>query len=161
MSTELTRSPQADLPMVESESLTLAFRLGEAQDALMAHLASRLRALGHIGVTASALGFLGQLECGVNHASAIADKLGVSRQMVAKTVAELERKGWLEHGVDPHRRNRKTIRFTAEGERLMADTRLVLAQLDQALTGQCGAGFVCDLTERLTRLTNSLEASEG
>lgn len=142
--------------MVESHSLSLVFLLGEAQDALMAHVAGQLDARGHTGVTTSALGFLGQLDCGVNYASAIAEKLGVSRQMIAKTVAEMERKRWLEQGADPARRNRKVIRFTCEGERLMADARQVLAELDAQCERKCGPDFVADLADRLRRLRTSL-----
>jgi len=156
MSTELTNSRETGLPMVESHSLSVAFLLGEVHAALMAHVAERLAASGHPGVTGSALGFLGQLDCGVNYASAIADRLGVSRQMTAKTVAEMERKGWLRQGTDPQRRNRKVIRFTPEGERLMADARQVLAELDAQCARSCGPGFVADLAERLRRLKASL-----
>ena len=161
MSTELTTLRRTGLPMVESDSLSLAFQFAQAHDALLAYLAAELTARGHEGITVSALGFLAQLDCGVNQASAIAQKLGVSRQMIAKTVAEMERAGWLVQERDAQRRNRKVIRFTAAGEQLMADTRLVLAELDQTLTAQSGVGFVSDLAERLSRLTNSLQACDG
>jgi DNA-binding MarR family transcriptional regulator len=145
--------------MVESDSLSLAFQLTQAHDALLAHLADQLTARGHEGITASALGFLAQLDCGVNHASAIAQRLGVSRQMIAKTVGEMERAGWLVQERDAQRRNRKVIRFTANGERLMADARHVLQALDDQLARQCGAGFTTDLLDRLATLTRSLAPS--
>jgi len=156
MSTELTSLPRTGLPIVESDSLSLAFQLAQAHDALLTHLAAELTARGHEGTTASALGFLAQLDCGVNHASAIAQKLGVSRQMIAKTVAEMERAGWLVQERDAQRRNRKVIRFTADGERLMADARHVLQALDQQLAQQCGTGFTADLLDRLNTLTRNL-----
>ena len=157
MSTELTTLPRTGLPMVDSDSLSLAFQLTQAHDALLAYLAAELTARGHEGITVSALGFLAQLDCGVNQASAIAQKLGVSRQMIAKTVAEMERAGWLVQERDAQRRNRKVIRFTADGERLMADARYVLQALDEQLAGQCGAGFTADLLGRLATLTRSLQ----
>lgn len=156
MSTKLTTSSQSSLPMAESYSLSLLFLLADVQDAVLARVAEQLAARGHAGVTTSALGFLGQLDCGVNYASAIAEKLGVSRQMIAKTVAEMERAGWLLHGADPQRRNRKVIRFTAEGERLMADARQVLAELDAQCASNCGSDFLADLAERLRLLKTSL-----
>lgn len=156
MSTELTTLPQTGLPMVESHSLSVTFLLAEAHDALLSRLAERLTARGHRRITTSALGFLGQFDCGINYASAIADKLGVSRQMVAKTVAEMERNGWLLQSADPERRNRKVIRFTPEGERLMADARLVLAELDDHLARDCGQDFLPALAEQLTRLKTAL-----
>ncbi len=160
MSTELTTLPRTGLPMVDSDSLSLAFQLTQAHDALLAHLAKELTARGHEGITASALGFLAQLDCGVNQASAIAQKLGVSRQMIAKTVAEMERAGWLAQERDARRRNRKVIRFTADGERLMADARHVLQALDEQLAQQCGADFTADLLDRLATLTRSLARSD-
>ena len=159
MSTELTKSPQAGLPMVESDTLSLAFLLGEVQDRLLARLSDELAARGHPSVTPSALGFLGQLDCGINYASGIAEKLNVSRQMVAKTVAELEKAGWLVQEPDPERRNRKVIRFTADGERLMASARQVLAELDAQFEEACGRGFVAELGKKLERLKTHLDAS--
>ncbi len=156
MSTTLTSLPQTGLPMVESHSLSLAFLLSEVHDVLLSRLSEELAARGYAGVTASALGFLGQLDCGINYGAAIAEKLGVSRQMVSKTVAEMERAGWLAQASDPKRRNRKVIRFTPEGERLMADARQVLAELDARCERECGAQFVADLADRLRRLKASL-----
>jgi len=144
--------------MVESHSLSMAFLLGEVHDALMGHVAERLSGRGHARVTPPALGFLGQLDCGLNHAAAIAGRLGVSRQMVAKTVAEMERAGWLEQATDPQRRNRKVIRFTPEGERLMADARQVLADLDAQLARECGDDFLPAAMLALRRLKSRLDA---
>jgi len=160
MSTKLTTTPQSDLPMVESQSLSLTFFLGEVQEALLAHVSRELTARGHHRVSASALGFLGQLDCGINYASGIAEKLNVSRQMVAKTVTEMEQAGWLVQGTDPQRRNRKVIRFTTEGERLMADARQVLAKLDTELARDCGADFLPDLARALARLKFRLNAAD-
>ncbi len=161
MSTELTTSPQSALPMVESRSLTLVFLLSEVNEKLLARLAMDLAARGHARVTASALGFLGQLDCGINHAAGIAERLGVSRQMVAKTVAEMERAGWLKQAPDPQRRNRKVIRFTPEGERLMADARLTLAELDAQLERDCGAAFLPELITTLERLKSGIASPEA
>jgi DNA-binding MarR family transcriptional regulator len=156
MSTRWTTLRQASLPMVESRSLSLAFLLGDVQDALLAHLSRELAERGHPRVSVSALGFLGQLDGGINYASGIAEKLSVSRQMVAKTVAEMEKAGWLVQGPDPQRRNRKVIRFTAQGEQLMADARQVLASLDQRLASECGADVLPQVTQALERLKSNL-----
>lgn len=161
MSTKLTISPRPALPMVESQSLTLVFLLGEVNEKLLARLAEDLAARGHARVTAPALGFLGQLDCGINHAAGIAERLGVSRQMVAKTVAEMERAGWLKQDTDPQRRNRKVIRFTPEGERLMADARQTLADLDALLARDCGEAFLRELITALERLKSRLAPPEG
>lgn len=156
LSTELSTS-RADLPMVESNALRLAFQLADVREALMHYLTARLSARGHAGVTASSLAFLGQLDCGVNHAAEVARRVGVSRQMIGKTVAELEQAGWLQVGRDPEHGNRKIIRFTAAGERLMSDARGALAELDTELDRACGTGFCGELVERLERIEAVLQ----
>jgi DNA-binding MarR family transcriptional regulator len=100
---------------------------------------------------------LGQLDCGVNYASDVARALGVSRQMVAKTVADLVRKGWLKQVPDPERGNRKVIRFTAKGERVMSDARAILEEMDGLLDAELGRGW----DERLTRDLEGLASSVG
>lgn len=156
MSTKLSNGRKTDLPMAESRSLQLLFQLADAQKLLVEHVAHRLTALGYSGVTSGALGFLGQLDCGPNHASEIARRLGVSRQMVAKTVTEMEHKGWLEQVPDPHLRNRKLIRFTAAGEQLMSNARATLAELDQQLDREFGSGWTAALADNLSALKASL-----
>jgi len=125
--------------MVDSLTLRLALAIGEAERALLGHLAQALAARGYRGASPSALGFLGQLDCGVNHGSEIARRLGVSRQMVAKTVRELTAAGFLEVAPDPEKGNRKVILFTDLGMRLIADTRAILADLDARVAGAFGA----------------------
>lgn len=156
LSTKLTTGRKTDLPMADSESLRLVFLLGAAQARVVGWVAARLADRGHRGVTPSALGFLGQLDCGQNHAAAVARRLGVSRQMVAKTVAEMTAKGWLELAPDPELRNRKVILFTAEGERLMADARAILAQLDGILSNRLGADWTARLGADLQKLERLL-----
>jgi len=116
--------------MVESRALRLAVALMGAERALLDHLAAALGARGHADVTPSALGFLAQLDCGVNSAAEIARRIGVSRQMVSKTVREMAEAGFLSLAPDPEKGNRKQILFTARGRQLMADARRALADLD-------------------------------
>ncbi len=147
--------------MPDSRSLALALMLGRAHGALMDWLVAGLHGRGHGGITASALDFLGQLDCGVNHASSVARALGVSRQMVAKTVTDLARKGWLEQQPDPEKRNRKIILFTAEGERVMSDARALLAELDARLDATLGPLWSDRLNTDLGALMASLEGDAG
>ncbi len=79
---------------------------------------------------------LSALEYGVNYGSEIARNLGVSRQMVAKTVKELCRVNYLEQieGVG----KQKQILFTERGEHLISDARKLLARLDDILSKAIG-----------------------
>jgi DNA-binding MarR family transcriptional regulator len=156
LSTEFTSLRKTNLPMVESRSLRVALTLRQAQSELIQWLVDKLRARGHSDLTIPALDFMGQLDCGINHASDVARALNVSRQMVAKTVLDLTRKGWLEQTPDPDKGNRKVIVFTAEGERVMSDARQVLAELDAILDQTLDVGWEDRLSKDLSEMTRAL-----
>ena len=114
--------------MVESKTLQLALTAGTVTELITSYLSKQLINKGYESASPAVLNFLSTLECGVNHASEIARNLGVSRQMVAKTVKEFCRIGYLEQvaGVG----KQKEILFTEKGEHLMSDARLILAEID-------------------------------
>lgn len=142
--------------MADSRSLRLALLLGRSHATLMDWLLVQLHARGHKDLAVPALEFMGQLDCGINYASEVARALGVSRQMVAKTVLDLSRKGWLEQRPDPEKGNRKVIVFTAAGERVMSDARAVLAELDDKLDARLAKGWEKRLEEDLDGLLEML-----
>lgn len=82
------------------------------------------------------MNFLSTLECGVNYGSEIARTLGVSRQMVAKTVKELCEANYLEQREALGKQ--KEIVFTKTGELLMSDARQLLADVDKILNKEIG-----------------------
>ncbi|AWB65826.1 MarR family transcriptional regulator [Saccharobesus litoralis] len=120
--------------MVESLSLNLVMISSRMNHLISEHLANTLTNKGFPAATSSTLNFLSALECDVNYGSEIARKLGVSRQMVAKTVKEMVRLGYLEQldGVG----KQKQIVFTELGEQLMASARQTLAELDDLLLNE-------------------------
>jgi len=156
MSTRLT---EKGTPMVESRALQLVQGAGAVMDRITRHVSDELQARGYRGATPSVLGFLSTLECGINHGSDIARNLGVSRQMVAKTVRELCRAGYLEQVSAGGRQ--KQILFTLTGEQLMADARHVLAELDQRFAEQLGMGTVVATVRTLTRIEQVLQEEPG
>lgn len=128
MSTKFTRR---GVPLIESQSLQLiqsALRLNEV---VTKYLSQRLIEKGYVSLTPSLLSFLSILECGVNYGSEIARNLGVTRQMVAKTVKQLCQLGYLEQ-LDGAGKQ-KEIHFTETGEYLMSDARQLLAEMDEIL----------------------------
>lgn len=133
MSTRFTKNR---VPLPESQSLRLVQCASAVQERITRHVADTLESRGYRGVSASMLSFLGTLDCGVNYGSEIARRLNVSRQMVAKTVRELCRVGYLEQVDGPGKQ--KQILFTAIGEQLIADVRQVLAEMDDTLAEQIG-----------------------
>jgi len=131
MSFMSTRFTKRGVPLVESQSLQLIQSAQRLNDAITKHLSSRLVEKGYESITPSLLSFLSLLECGVNYGSEIARNLGVTRQMVAKTVKELCRVGYLVQ-IDGAGKQ-KEIHFTENGEFLMSDARQMLAELDEIL----------------------------
>src|SRR6056297_3636294 len=156
MSTRLT---QRGAPMAESLSLKLAFASRRLHEILLRRVASQLVALGYEGATPAALDFLGALECGDNHASEIARMMGVSRQWVARNVAQFSRLGYLEQ--IPGASRGKRIVFTARGETLMADARRELAALDAILIRSIGASSLEQLVETTGSVARQLEIGDN
>lgn len=125
MSTRLTQKGTA---MVDSQALQLVIAAAQVNDSISRYLSKSLKNKGYTFATPAALSFLSTLECGINYASEIARDLGVSRQMVAKTVKGLCSVGYLEQMDDIGRQ--KKILFTAAGEQLMSEARQLLADID-------------------------------
>lgn len=160
-STEFTNNAPQCPQMVDSQSLKLVFALSRARDALIEYVSLGLVERGHDAASPAVLGFLGELECGVNYSAEIARRLGVSRQMVGKTVRELCALGLLQIADDPQRRNRKVITFTAGGERLMADARLLLANLDGRFEDALDRGGTSTLIGQLDDIKTIVGAETG
>ena len=151
MSTKLTTSPRGGYDLVDSRALKLTFQLDSFRNQIVDWLLSRLKEDGFTDLTAKQLAFLGELDCGSNHASELARRLGVSRQAIHKSVVELNSLGWLEAVQNPNLGNQKVIEFTDEGERLMARARHHFSCLDDILVDRFG-------TETLDTLSELLEA---
>jgi len=138
LSTDLTTSPQGGFELVESRSLNLIRQLADFQTRMVIWLIAGLHKDGFTKITAKQLTFMGELDCGVNHASELARRLGVSRQAIHKSVKDLSGVGWLETKNHPEFGNQKIIQFTIEGERLMSHARQHFAELDQILESRFG-----------------------
>lgn len=153
MSTKFTNR---GIPMADSQSLRLLFASADLHDQFTEYVAEYLRSKGFNGISPSMLYFLSTLDCGINYGSEIARRLKVSRQMVAKTVKELCRAGYLEQieGVG----KQKQILFTEQGERLMSTARSALADLDQVFIEHFGEALVGEIGVRLKAFTGLLKA---
>lgn len=84
--------------------------------------------------------------------TAIADKLGVTKQAIGPLVDDLEREGIVERVDDPDDRRAKRIRWTRKGERALLHGLGVLADLERELAtsvGQARMGQLADTCERI------------
>ena len=149
-----TRFTKRGVPLVESQSLQLIQSASRLNDAITKYLSQRLVARGYESVTPSLLSFLSVLECGVNYGSEIARNLDVTRQMVAKTVKQLCRLGYLEQ-VDGAGKQ-KEIHFTKTGEYLMSDARRLLAELDEVLSSKTGGRSPQAIIEELNTVSSAV-----
>ena len=131
MSTRLTEN---EIPMVESLSLQLVMAAAQVHETTSLYLSESLKKKGYKFVSPSVLNFLSTLECGINYGSEIARALGVSRQMVAKTVKELCNANYLEQREGLGKQ--KQIIFTKTGELLMSDARQLLSDVDSLLNNE-------------------------
>lgn len=154
MSTRFTRG---GISLVESQTLQLIQKATQLTDISTRHLSNKLIDLGYLSITPSLLSFLSVLECGVNYGSEIARNLGVSRQMVAKTVRELCRLGYLQQV--PGVGKQKQILFTENGEYLMSDARRILSEIDGLLFKQLEEPLMDKVVNDLGLITNVLAAS--
>ncbi len=151
MSTRLTKG---GVPMVESQSLQLVLAAAQVHEKITLYLSESLKKKGYKFVSPSMLNFLSTLECGINYGSEIARTLGVSRQMVAKTVKELCKANYLEQREGLGRQ--KEIVFTEVGELLMSDTRQLLSGIDKVLGKDMGEDQLKTLAAGLESLQKSI-----
>ena len=138
--------------MVESQALQLTQQAAGLNEVIVKYITQQLLIKGYDAITPSLLSFLSVLDCGVNHGSEIARTLGVSRQMVAKTVKELCRLGYLEQvdGIG----KQKDILFTDSGEHLMSDARQLLSDADEILCQHVGNKELSNLIKQLDLITH-------
>jgi DNA-binding MarR family transcriptional regulator len=88
--------------------------------------------------------------------TAIADKLGVTKQAIGPLVDDLQREGVVERIDDPHDRRAKLIRWTRKGERALVHGLGVLAELERELANQIGKRRMTELAATLDKLINAL-----
>jgi DNA-binding MarR family transcriptional regulator len=86
----------------------------------------------------------------------LARKLGVSKQAVGQTVADLEQMGVVESVADPTDARAKLVRFTKRGGESIAYGLQVLNTIEQELTPSVGQAHMLALHEALLALEAAL-----
>lgn len=141
--------------MKDSALLQIYQQVSGLSLAIARKVATTLQQKGYQTVSPSMLHFLGTLECDSNYAADIARHLNVTRQMVRKTVRELCAAGYLY--LEQAEGRKKAIRFTPQGEQLMADARALLASYDKQLLMSMPPAKVKRLQEQLSILFETLK----
>lgn len=152
MSTKFTNdiSPQIlETPLVQL--------LAGAHHWVLANLVRLMAEKGHTSLTGKDLVLFSHLDCGVTQASAVARRMGVTRQAVYKSTKHLQMTGALELKADPDDQRQKIIDMTPLGEKIAVDARSSLAEIETYLTGKIGVTSVDQLKDSLKLDWGSME----
>uniref|UniRef100_A0AAU2VMT7 Winged helix DNA-binding protein n=1 Tax=Streptomyces sp. NBC_00008 TaxID=2903610 RepID=A0AAU2VMT7_9ACTN len=89
---------------------------------------------------------------GADSASELAQRMSVTRQAAAKTIAALEERGFVARLPDPADRRRTRLRVTERGLAMMRQGEAVFDELREQWEAQVGAASVAALEEALRSL---------
>lgn len=141
--------------MSYNPSSSLLYQLLMAYEWVETSLQNALKQKGWDGVgsRAQSMVFLHVIG-GITRPSEVAQALGISRQAVHQTIAELVSNGLLELVADPNDKRAKLIRFTEEGHTITMDAIGSLEHTEALLGQRIGMG-------NLTQLKKVLSADWG
>src|SRR5689334_9487281 len=117
-------------------------------DEVIAELADR----GHPGVRPVHEFALRAIDTGADTASALGRRLSVSKQAAAKTIAAVERLGYVELEPDPADGRRRRIQVTPRGHEMMAIGRAAFDDVRERWAARIGAEELDALQAHLSRL---------
>ncbi len=92
------------------------------------------------------------IDTGADTASELGRRLSVSRQTAAKTIAALQRLGYVEIGPDPVDGRRRRIQVTPRGRDMMATGSALFDDVRERWAGQVGARQLDALQTHLEQL---------
>lgn len=144
----MTRSPGAEL------ALLLLGGFQSMVDEVVGELANR----GHEGVRASHEFALRAIEEGADTAADLGRRLSVSKQAAAKTIASLERLGYVERETDPGDARVKRLHVTARGHDMMTLGAMLFTEVRDRWAAQIGAEQLDALEAHLAQLTRNRPA---
>ncbi len=89
--------------------------------------------------------------------TALAERMGVTKQAIGPLVDDLEAEGVVERVDDPTDARAKLVRWTKQGHRALREGLGVLAALERDLAKDVGAKRLADLADTLERLIAAVE----
>lgn len=126
--------------------LVLVFREFEIE------VLAALRAAGYADLTPSDLDILRFVDPGGGRATDIARLAGITKQGVAKALADLEARGYVTRRPDPHDARAKLVVFTRKGQALIARAIDHIRGIEQRYARLLGARRVGDMKQMLRTL---------
>lgn len=134
--------------------------LFKAARLLNEHTLARLRhEIGAPGLRASHTALFPHIGLEGTRPTALAERLGVSKQAVGQLVAELEQMGVLERVPDPTDGRARLVRFVRGGEGLLEGVEL-LRRVERELDPALGPGRWARMRQDLSALIEVIEAIE-
>lgn len=134
MSTTFTTEPSQD-----RDGQQIGLLLLNAHQWVNIGVLNMMAGRGHTKLTPAHIAFLANLDCGETHASAVARRMGVSRQAIYRTIRELQTLRILTLVDNPEKGNQKLIRMTPHGTKVVADACVCLSAVENALRERIGS----------------------
>ena len=141
----MATSPGADL------ALLMLGGFHSMTDEVIAQLAAR----GHPGVRPVHEFALGAIDSGADTASELGRRLSVSKQAAAKTIAAMQRLGYVEIEPDATDRRRRRIRVTPRGRDMVALGSALFDDVRERWAAQIGAEQLDALQAHLSHLVTT------
>jgi DNA-binding MarR family transcriptional regulator len=91
----------------------------------------------------------------------LAERLGVTQQATSKSVAELERLGYVERGNDEADARRRVVRLTPRGRAVIDAARRARSKLERQLVRRHGASAITTCKAALAAVLDGLGGSEA
>jgi DNA-binding MarR family transcriptional regulator len=130
--------------------------IGAAGRAVIAAMMARVSARGFDGMTPAFAGLIPLLDAAGARASALAQRLGVSKQAMSQLLGELETRGYVEQVSDPTDTRAKIVRLTKRGVALRAACVEARNELQALAAETLGKVNLTRLQRDLVQLTAAL-----
>ena len=133
-------------------SINLGQLISHAHHRILDATVTAMHAKGYDYLSGAHLTFMSHLDCGVTHASAVARRMGISRQAVYRTTRELQTLKVLTLKTDPNDKRQKIITMTELGNQIALDARASFAEIEKEMENNVGGTQVKALTEILKNI---------
>lgn len=107
---------------------------------------------GHGDLSLAHMNLFPHLDLKGTRITALAERMGVSKQAVGAMVAELEARGYLRREVDPDDRRAVLITFTETGWRFLQDSYEIKREIEAEYAAILGTEGLNDLRDLLLRI---------
>ena len=112
-------------------------------------LQNSLRRAGYSGVSRTKSMIMVNISDGITRPSDLAHNIGISRQAIQQTLAEMEREGLISLVVDPNDGRAKIVKFSRRGTGIGKAARKALAEIEAELGRRIGVRAMNNLKKAL------------